>query len=159
MDFYYAMTNYHVLCCLIHKLVINKNKGTLYLSSFLQYNQPNIVNNIKESKIFEEVKFYDELEFKKTEKIMNKDEISNEIKRINNLVEKNIGKEIKAADNIYLCSDFYSIGVYVNNNNIKYSYFEDGCGILSRYYMPFKILEKENPNRAAIVKKTRSIWK
>ena len=153
MDFYYAMTNYHVLCCLIHKLVINKNKGTLYLSSFLQYNQPNIVNNIKESKIFEEVKFYDELEFKKTEKIMNKDEISNEIKRINNLVEKNIGKEIKAADNIYLCSDFYSIGVYVNNNNIKYSYFEDGCGILSRYYMPFKILEKENPNRAAIVKK------
>jgi len=153
MDFYYAMTNYHVLCCLIHKLVINKNKGTLYLSSFLQYNQPNIVNNIKESKIFEEVKFYDELEFKKTEKIMNKDEISNEIKRINNLVEKNIGKKIKDADNIYLCSDFYSIGVYVNNNNIKYSYFEDGCGILSRYYMPFKILEKENPNRALIVKK------
>lgn len=153
MDFYYAMTNYHVLCCLIHKLLINKNEGTLYLSSFLQYNQPNIVNNIKKSKIFEEVKFYDELEFKKTEKIMNKNDINNEIKRINNLVEKSIGQVIKSADNIYLCSDFYSIGVYVNNNNIKYSYFEDGCGILSRYYMPFKILEKENPNRALIAKK------
>ena len=68
MDFYYAMTNYHILCCLLHKMCINKNKGVLYISSFIRYNQPNIVENILKSGIFEEVYFYEELEYTKTKK-------------------------------------------------------------------------------------------
>ena len=156
MDFYYAMTNYHIICCLLHKMCINKNKAGLYISSFLRYNQPYIVENIINSGIFEEVHFYEELEFKKTKKIMDSSMIDDEIKRICKEVQKAVGSKIKAAKKIYICSDFYSIGLYIITNKIKYNYFEDGCGIMSRPYIPMRIIEKENPNRAKIIKKIKA---
>ena len=103
MDFYYAMTNYHIICCLLHKMCINKNKAVLYISSFLRYNQPYIVVNIINSGIFEEVHFYEELEFKKTKKIMDSSMIDDEIKRICKEVQKAVGSKIKAAKKIYIC--------------------------------------------------------
>lgn len=157
MDFYYAMTNYHIICCLLHKMCMNENKGVLYISTYMKYNQPNIVENIKNSGIFEEVYFYDEIQYTKTKKLMNQKMLTEEIKRVCKEVEKNVGKEIKKANNFYLCSDFYSLGLYLITHKIKYNYFEDGCGTISKPYMPFRIIEKENPNRAAIVKKVKAL--
>lgn len=157
MDFYYAMTNYHVLCCLLHKMCFNKNDGILYISTYMKYNQPEIVDRIKESKIFEEVYFYDEVEYKKTEKIMSDAKLEDEIKRICNSVEKTLGEVIKKSNNFFLCSDFYSIGLYLITKKIKYNYFEDGCGTISRQYLPFRLIEKDNPNRAKIVKKVNAL--
>ena len=157
MDFYYAMTNYHIICCLIHKMCLNKNKAALYVSTYLRCNQPEIVERIKDSEIFEEVYFYDELEYTKTEKKMTSNELSKEINRICMNVDKSLGNTLKNANNIYLCSDFYSIGLYLIIKKIKYNFFEDGCGTISKPYMPLRIIEKENPNRAAIVKKVKAI--
>lgn len=156
MDFYYAMTNYHIICCLLHKMCINKNKAVLYISSYIRYNQPYMVENIIKSGIFEEVYFYEELEYTKTKKIMDSSMLDDEIKRICKEVEKTVGNKINKANNIYLCSDFYSIGLYVITNKIKYNYFEDGCGIISRSYIPMRIIENENPNRAKIIKKIKA---
>ena len=157
MDFYYAMTNYHVLCCLLHKMYYNTNSARLYISSFLRFNQPKLVENIKKSGIFEEVFFYEELEYTKTKTIMKNSEIEREIDRLCKTVDKAVGKTIKESSDIYICSDFYSIGLYLITNEIKYNYFEDSCGILSKPYIPLKIIEKENANRAIIVKKTRAL--
>ncbi len=156
MDFYYAMTNYHVLCCLLHKMTINKNKSILFISSYLTSNQPTIIEKIKKSNIFEKIYIYDEITFTRSNKKANKNELDNEIKRICSKVDKKIGNKIKNAKNIYLCSDFYSIGVYLIKNKIKYNYFEDGCGTLSRPIMPYRIIEKDNIIRAQIVKKLKS---
>ena len=156
MDFYYAMTNYHVLCCLLHKMTINKNKSILFISSYLTNNQPTIIEKIKKSNIFEKIYIYDEITFTRSNKKANKNELDNEIKRICSKVDKKIGKKIKNVKNIYLCSDFYSIGVYLISNKIKYNYFEDGCGTLSRPIMPYRIIEKDNIIRAQIVKKLKS---
>ncbi len=156
MDFYYAMTNYHIICCLLHKMCINKkNKGILYVSSYMKQNQPNIVNKIKESKIFDNVYFYDELEFKRTTKKMNTKELKIEINRICEEVDQTLGDVINNSNNIYLCSDFYSIGVYLVCKKINYNFFEDGCGTLSKKNLPLRIIEKDNPNRTNIIKKLK----
>ena len=157
MDFYYAMTNYHILCCLLHKMCINKNKGVLYISSFIRYNQPNIVENILKSGIFEEVYFYEELEYTKTKKLMTPRMLKEEMDRLCREVEASIGSIIRKANNLYICSDFYSIGLYLITNKINYNYFEDGSGTISKPYLPFRIIEKENPNRAAIVKQIKAL--
>lgn len=153
MDFYYAMTNYHVLCSLLHKICYNNsNKAVLYISSYLISNQPNIINSIKESKIFDEVYAYDEIEFKKTSKVMNKKELADEVERVFKLIDKESITKLRQADNVYLCSDFYSLGFYAIKNKIKYNYFEDGCGTLSQPNLPLRIIEKDNPNRALMTK-------
>lgn len=154
MDLYYAITNYHLICCLLHKMIYNTKKdATLVISSFLTNSQPTLLNAIKNSNIFKKVVVYNEIEVTKTEKLLNNNELKKEIDRICSLVEKVIGKQLKTAQNIYLCSDFYSIGFYLIKNKIPYYYFEDGCGTISQPNLPLRIFEKGDPNRAQIAKK------
>ena len=156
MDFYYAMTNYHILCCLLHKMLMNDHDGVLYISSYLVNNQPKIVERIKESGIFQEVYRYEEVLFTKTEKKMNDEEIDREIERVCKIVDKTVGNKIKKAPNVYVCSDFYSIGFYLIVNHIPYHFFEDGCGVLSQKNLPLKAIINENPNRALIIQKLKA---
>ena len=150
MDVYFAMTNYHILCILLHKLFYNDRKSILYVSTYLLKNQPNLIKNIKQTNLFDKVIEYEEIETIRTEKQLSDSELRKEIDRISKEVDKKIGLVLKKADNIYLGSDFYSIGFFVINNKIKYNYFEDGCGILSQIYLPLRIIEKGNINRARI---------
>lgn len=156
MDFYYAMTNYHLLCCIFHKLEDNSNPARLYISSYLIEKKPDLINNLIDSKIFDEVYKYEEISIRRTDKRMNDKELSEEIDRICKEVDKTIGKVLKESNNIYLCSDFYSIGFYLIKNKINYNYFEDGCGAISQPDLPYRIVEKDNPNRALITKKLKS---
>lgn len=155
MDFYYAMTNFHLLCCIFHKLE-NNTTARLYISSYLTEQQPQLIERINESKIFNEVIEYKEISFTKTKDQMNDKELDIELDRVCNIVDKTIGKALKESNNIYLCSDFYSIGFYIIKNKIKYNYFEDGCGVISQPNLPYRIIEKENPNRALLAKKLSS---
>lgn len=109
MDFYYAMTNYHLLCCILHKMLDNNNPARLYISSYLADNQPTIIDNLKEANILNEVYEFREISFTLTDKLMNDKELNLELDRVCKEVEKVIGKELKESKNIYLCSDFYSI--------------------------------------------------
>lgn len=152
MDVYFAMTNYHILSCLLHKMFFNNRPSVLYVSSYLLKNQENIIKNIEKIEIFDEVKEYSEIEINNTEKVMTDDELNKEIDRVSNEVNLKIGDRLKRAKNIFMCSDFYSIGFFLIRNNIKYNYFEDGCGVLSKKELPLKIIEKGNPNRARITK-------
>ena len=64
MDLYYAMTNYHILCCILHKLVFGKDKkAILWISSYLLDNQPGAVSALKESAIFDDVLVFNEVNF------------------------------------------------------------------------------------------------
>lgn len=153
MNIYYAMTNYHLLCCIVHKLLLNeKNDAHLYVSSFLSLNQTDIIDRIKKTNIFSEVIEYEEISVKREEKLKDATEVRKEIERISNIVEERIGKELKEAKNIYLTSDFYSIGFYLINKKIKYNYFEDSCSSLSKTYLIYRTIEHGDPNRALICK-------
>ena len=152
MDVYFTMTNYHILSCLLHKMFFNNRPSVLYVSSYLLKNQKNIIKKLEKIKLFDEVKEYSEIEVENTEKVMPDDELNKEIDRVVNEVNLKIGDVLRSAKNIYMCSDFYSIGFFLIRNNIKYNYFEDGCGVLSKKELPLKIIEKGNPNRARITK-------
>ena len=153
MDVYYVMTNYHLLSALLHKINCNDNDSIIIVSSFLLHKQPYLINNLKQSGLFKDVIAFDEIDVDSTIKDFNSKKEKEEIERLSKYAECEIGSLLKNAKNLYICSDFYSIGFYLIKNKIKYNYFEDGCGILSRRYMPLLVIEKGNSNRAQIVKK------
>ena len=65
MDFYYAMTNYQLLECILHKMHLNHSdhKKVMYVSSFLVNNQPKLVESLQKSNIFDAVEYYEETIF------------------------------------------------------------------------------------------------
>ena len=65
MDFYYAMTNYQLLECIIHRMNLNNHKGekVIYVSSFLLNNQSKLLKNLKDSCLFDKVEIYEETIF------------------------------------------------------------------------------------------------
>jgi len=137
---------------MLHKLIYNKNKAIIYVSTYLLKNQPDIIKKLQQTKLFEKVIRYEEIEILNTNPILSKEKLNSEIVRVSNEVDKKIGKVLRKANSIYMCSDFYSIGFFLIHNKIKYNYFEDGCGVLSQNYLAYRIVEKNNPNRAEITK-------
>ena len=157
MDFYYIMTNYQLLECILHRMCFNNsdNKKVLYLSSYLANNQPKLVESLRKSKIFDGVECYEETFFSHEHGI----NIAQEIDRISNDVEQKYGKIINDADNLYIGQDFDALGVYLVHKKIKYSYFEDGCGTYTNEEVLCNIIKKENENRFEIIKKLKLIGK
>ena len=153
MDFYYAMTNYQLLECIIHRMNLNNHKGekVIYVSSFLLNNQSKLLKNLKDSCLFDKVEIYEETIFSHDKGI----NISKEIKRISNDVEKKYGKVIKKAQNIYIAQDADALGVYLVDKGINYYYFEDACGAYTNSEILFNIIKKENINRNIIMKKLK----
>jgi len=153
MDFYYAMTNYQLLECIVHRMNFNEHKGekVIYVSSFLLNNQSKLLKNLRESTLFDQVEIYEETIFSH-EKGIN---ITKEIKRISNEVEKQYGHIIKKANNIYIAQDAYALGVYLVDKGINYYYFEDACGTYTNNEILFNIIKKENINRNIIMNKLK----
>ena len=60
-------------------------------------------------------------------------------------------------NNNYILPKAKSNEIYLITNKINYNFFEDGSGTISKPYLPFRIIEKENPNRAAIVKQIKAL--
>ena len=150
MDVYFAMTNYHILSALLHKLFYNEKNSVIYVSTYLLKNQPDMINRIKQTGLFDDVIEYKEIEIINTKEQLADTKLMEEIERVSKEVDNSIGYSLRSASNIYMMSDFYSIGFFLINNKIKYNYFEDACGILSQPSLPLKMIEKNNINRARI---------
>ena len=144
MDLYYVMTNYHVLCAILHKIVFNKErKAVLWVSSYLVDNQPEVFESLKKSNFFDKVIEYQEIGFlyfgdMKVNRKMSDEELE--------IIDDNIDREriddLKTFDNLYICQDTHSLGIYLNKHKMKYNFFEDGCGILSNKGLLLSLVEK-----------------
>lgn len=132
MDIYYAVTNYHLLCCILHHIQYNKNDSILLISEYLTEVRAELVDNIKKTGLFNDVIIIDKPYFSDDDTYIEKEKLNERIKEIQQKIEKKYGSLIRKANNIYCCCDFDELGIYLITNNIKYHYFEDGCGILSR---------------------------
>ena len=132
MDYYYAMTNYHVLCCLLHRMIENrKHKATLWVSSYLVDDNPNLINDLRKSLIFDKVFRFEEVQFIH----YGENDVSREmmVEEVGNICDKmkKYSSKIKKSTALYVCQDTYGLGIYLNKMGISYNYFEDGCGRLS----------------------------
>lgn len=132
MDVYYAVTNYHLLCCILHHIQYNKNDSILLISEYLTEIRNELVDNIKKTGLFNDVIIIDKPYFKDEDANLDTKKLKERINEIKQKIEKKYGKIIRESNDIYCCCDFDELGIYLIANNIKYHYFEDGCGIFSR---------------------------
>lgn len=152
MDYYYAMTNYHVLCCLLHRMVKNKkHKAKLWVSSYLVDDNPNLMEDLKKSLIFDEVSRFEEVQFiYYGENDISRKMMTEEMKNICEKMKK-YSSEIEKSADLYVCQDAYGLGIYLNKVGISYNYFEDGCGRLSCPDMEMGLIMKDCPIRGMMV--------
>lgn len=133
MILYYALTTYHIQCCVLHKLTQKKNEEAILLLSDIHQNSVAFLSRYKSSNIFSDVILLPEME-------INAHVRKNEARHRSKMSILNTAcKEIKSAlpvnlqnfSDIYLCPDHFPFGWYILNNKIKYHCFEEGCGVLS----------------------------
>ena len=133
MILYYALTTYHIQCCVLHRLTRKKDATAVLLLSDIHKNSVAFLDRYKNSGIFDDVLLLKESE-------VNANIKKNEQKhRSKNSILKSACTEIKRvlpinpnlADELYLCPDHFPFGWYVIKNKIKYHCFEEGCGVLS----------------------------
>lgn len=150
MILYHAITNYHILCCIIHKLEYNNDKDCILYISKYNKDKKSIEQKLKEHRFFKEVKILEEFPFTVEKNIDN-----NIINKICNYVEKNNLDNLKTYKEYYICGDHYSLGIYLAKNNIKYNYFEDACGVLSQKDLAANYTKKIRLWQYNITKKLR----
>lgn len=135
MDLYFALTHYHVLCAIVHKLKCNDQEGVFLISS-ANVNSERIKQNAEKLRIFKKVGILKhEVPLMKKVKGQNLED-SNYIDKIiddyRNLFVKALPIELSDFENLYIWADHFPIGIYLNSCGIEYNYFEDGCGQMSR---------------------------
>ena len=133
MILYYALTTYHIQCCVLHKLVHRNNEKAVLMLSDIHKNSVAFLNRYKNSGIFDDVVLLPEAT------------INNKVRRLERKhlpaksILKSVLKDIKnvlpvdmnSFEEVYLCPDHFPFGWYVIKNKIKYHCFEEGCGVLS----------------------------
>jgi len=141
---YVCHTLYHVYVSLLKEFVINDNtKADIVLSTVYQKNW-DIVEGLKNSKIFNEVhilneRYYQDIEGLDKYKKNHNNIIINMISRM--IFTKKFGKaegryidiDFRKYKDIYVFCDSDPIGYYLNYNHIYYHAVEDGLDCLKRF--------------------------
>lgn len=152
MILYYGVTTYQFFCFMVHKLSEKRNDKAILLLPERINNADLLKENFIKTGIFEDIIKYKEF-FPKS-KIINEEVIENAIKDSIAIV-KEYNIDFKSFSDLYIASDHYSLGVFLNINKIKYNFFEEGNGRLSSSEEVFEHLEKINPIRAKIARRLK----
>lgn len=130
MILYNALSNYHILTCILHKLKYHQNdKSILGLPNYHK-NLNLIKKNLEKSNLFDEVIVIEEFNWQQLKNHTSLT-IKQDIELICQFFSENNKLDFHKFSEINICGDHNSIGVYLCKNSIKYNFFEDGCGILS----------------------------
>lgn len=149
MILYYAVTSYHVLCCMLHKLTRHPHdKAVLYISD-THPECHRLLECVREGEAFEVVGTFPDkgrlLPYKKkygvgtSKKKLDKlaDQLCREISRDFPFFPEEIGE-------YNICGDQYSLGIWLIKNRIPYNFFEEGCGVYTRKYLLLENLARLN---------------
>jgi len=132
--FYYAVSTYHVLCCVLHRLTREPDqKAVLYISDAPVTTTLNL-KRYRESGIFDEVHVLEELETRKYSIQLERKKMP--IKQVMDKCCKRMQKTVplrhmQEAETMYIGLDTLPFGWYVAKQKLPYVLFEDGNGILS----------------------------
>lgn len=146
---YYAMTNYQLLSLIIFKIKYkNNNDSIIYISEWLEHNQPQTFENLKKSKIFSDVRIFKEYIWPRQYNAQILDEV------IKN-AEIQLKDIINICNEIFVGADHQSFGIYLIKKKFKYNYFEESNGVLNDKSLLFNCIKKENIVRYNIVNKLK----
>ena len=153
---YYAMTKFHLIFSLSHKLLHRKETDAiLFLYSGLA-GVEEYRTKILECNIYKEVYIVNEIELRKgwagvpNEKAI--ELIEKDIDLIVGRVENWLPARLEEMDEIYIANDHWALGMYCIHNHIPYYYYEDGVGMLSKPDYSYELVYKLNKTQAYIAK-------
>ena len=148
MKLYYGLTNYHLLCSILHKFIYNSKQETAFFAS--QGILKSRIDILKDLKIFDKIYYLEDTPLR--------DEMFNQL--VNNSQEKNIKNitnefirryekilpfNLNEFDDFYLSADHGVFGIYILMKKIRYTYLEDGRGIYSNWEVLDNLLKIKNP--------------
>lgn len=133
MILYYALTTYHIQCCVLHRLTKKPDEKAVLLLSDIHKNSVAFLSRYRESGIFDEVFLLKESNVNSSARQY---EAKHRSKRfiLNSAcrgIKKILPVDVEKMDEVYLCPDHFPFGWYIIKNKIKYHCFEEGCGVLS----------------------------
>ncbi len=148
MKLYYGLTNFHLLCCILHRYIYNGNEKCAFMAS--QGILKNRIKNLKESNIFEEVFYIEDTELRDNSfKELSIEKNFDFLEKISEQFRKKYAAilpfKLDAFDDIYLAANHGVFGLYVLASHKEYSYIEDGRGIYSNWDILDNLLKIKNP--------------
>lgn len=156
MIIYYAMTKYHLIFSMTHKL---KNYGKQYAVLFLYSGLQGIeeeYDKILETQIFSQVYIVPEIQLRKRWVPLKEGytpaDIENNISKMVEDIERWLPISLSREDIIYLANDHWALGTYCIYNKIPYHYYEDGVGMLSKPDYSYELVRKMNVTHAITAK-------
>lgn len=153
MNLYYAVTNYHLLCCVLHALFYHKDdKNVLYLSCWHPEHET-LIERIKKKDIFERVEIFKEVVFPSGNKKISDEQIEMDINKIIGNIPNDFINDVIKSKEINIAGDNYCASVYLQQRRIKYNYLEEACGVLSDEERLKKIIKKIDYSRYQILDK------
>ena len=130
-SFYYCLTLYHILCCVLHRMLHNQNNADIMISN-LTVDAQKLAENLRKSQLFDSVYIFNDIKVLSSRK--NNQSIEVQIEQQSRAVENELVINLKEYNNLYICADHFPLGIYCATNNISYNFFEDGCGQYSRRF-------------------------
>lgn len=150
MILYYAVTSYHVLCCILHKMTRHSEDEAMLLISDTHPECGKLGNAMEDSGIFQKIGFFPDkgrmLPYKKEYlKNRNKNTLEHLTMRLCNEVEREFPFCPEEITEYNICGDQYSLGIWLIRNEIPYYFFEEGCGVYTRKHLLLENLARLNP--------------
>lgn len=156
MVIYYAMTKYHLIFSLTHKL---KNYGQQHAVLFLYSGLQGIEEEhekILETQIFNQVYIVPEIQLRKSwvplKEGYTSADIEHNVSKMVEDIETWLPITLSREDTIYLANDHWALGTYCIYNKIPYHYYEDGVGMLSKPDYSYQLVKKMNVTHAITAK-------
>lgn len=135
MILYYALTVYHQLECVLHKLLFQPEEPAhLYLSSSI-LQEDGQMERLRESGLFDEVVLMDDAPAWKIGskvKLKNQEALFPALDEITRLCYGSLLLPIEEYQELYICADHFPFGFALAYQNIPYHYFEEATGAHSR---------------------------
>ena len=134
MNLYYALTTYHLLCVILHRMVYGDKNSDLMISD-LTVNYVKKQQALKKSGLFHDVfVFSDKTALSKRKRrgqysLGIADQLIAENERV---VKDLLPIDPASYENRYICADQFPLGIYLNANHYHYCFFEEGNGQQSR---------------------------
>lgn len=148
MKLYYGLTNYHLLCCVLHKIIYNSDETAIFVAS--QGILKSRIENLKKYKIFDSVYFLEDTILRNNAFLSLSSgstdiEIDSEISKFVVEYEKFLPFDLKSFDDLYIAADHGVLGLYILAKKYRYNYMEDGRGIYSNWETLDNLLKIKNP--------------
>ena len=155
MNLYYAVTNYHLLCCILHAIKYHaKEDNILYLSCWHPDNEI-LIKQLKKTNVFSRVELFQEVAFPSGNKKISNKQMEIDIKKIIECIPKKFIEDVSKSTEINIAGDHYCVSVYLEKNKIIYNYLEEACGVLSDEERLMKIIRNIDYSRYQIMKKLK----